>query len=69
MSGFFMAEPANRAVLEFLQQRGYTEIEIAKILDYLARHDQETVTDVVFDSIGRGSTTLDDMIRQALAKE
>lgn len=64
-----MAEPANRAVLEFLQERGYTEAEIAKILEHLAQHDQETVTDAVFDSIGRGSMTLDDIIRQALAKE
>jgi hypothetical protein len=56
------------AVVEWLKQRGYRDDEIAKIMARLADHDDKTVHESVFDSIGRGSMTLDDIIRQALAK-
>jgi hypothetical protein len=59
----------NPAIVDWLRQRGYSEVEIGKILKHLEEHDQQTVSDAVFDSIGRGSMTLDDIIKRALAKE
>jgi hypothetical protein len=64
-----MAEPENRgALLQWLQGRGYSDDEIAKILQHMADYDDKTATDSVFDSIGRGSQTIDDIIRAALGK-
>ena len=64
-----MPEPvANRAIIEFLTNRGYSQVEIDKILAKLSSYDEKTVNDAVFDSIGRGSFTLDEIIRQALAE-
>jgi hypothetical protein len=62
------SEP-NPAVVEFLKGRGYTSAEIDKILAKLAAYDAKTVNDAVFDSIGRGTFTLDEIIRQALEEE
>ncbi len=64
-----MPEPSNPAVVEFLKGRGYTPAEIEKILAKLAAYDAKTVNDAVFDSIGRGTFTLDEIIRQALEEE
>lgn len=62
-----MPEPlSNSAVVEFLQGRGYTPAEIDKILVKLAAYDAKTVSDAIYDSIGRGTFTLDEVIRQAL---
>lgn len=58
-----------RAVTEFLKGRGYSPHEISKILAKLEKYDNQTEHDAVFDSIGRGSFTLDEVIRQALADE
>jgi hypothetical protein len=58
--------PSNPAIVEFLQQRGYTEEEIARILARLADHDDKTVRDALFDSIGKGSLDLDAIIREVL---
>ena len=55
------------AIVEWLQQRGYREEEVAKIMAKLASHDDKTIHEAVFDSIGRGSMSLDDIIREALA--
>jgi hypothetical protein len=55
-----------RAVTEFLKGRGYSPHEISKILAKLEKYDSQTEHDAVFDSIGRGSFTLDEIIRQAL---
>jgi hypothetical protein len=68
-----MSEPqpqsnAKSAIAEWLQQRGYQQDEIAKIMARLADHDDKTVHESVFDSIGRGSMTLDDIIREALGQ-
>jgi hypothetical protein len=64
-----MPDPAgNRAIVEFLTNRGYSPVEIEKILAKLASYDEKTVNDAVFDSIGHGSFTLDEIIRQALAE-
>lgn len=58
--------PANPAIVEWLQQRGYSAEEISRILARLADHDDKTVRDAVFDSIGQGSLNLDAIIREAL---
>ena len=55
------------AIIEWLQQRGYRDEEVAKIMAKLAAHDDKTNHAAVFDSIGRGTMTLDDIIREALA--
>jgi hypothetical protein len=57
------------AVTEFLKGRGYTPHEISKVLARLEKYDSQTEHDAVFDSIGRGSFTLDEIIRQALEDE
>lgn len=56
------------AIVDWLQQRGYRPDEIAKIMAKLAAHDDRTIHDAVFDSIGRGTMSIDDIIREALAK-
>ncbi len=60
------ADHSNAPLVELLTQRGYTEVEIAKILKHLAKRDERTNADSVFDSIGQGSLSFDDIIRQAL---
>jgi hypothetical protein len=59
---------AKAAIVEWLQQRGYQPDEVAKIMAKLADHDDKTIHEAVFDSIGRGTMSLDDIIRDALAK-
>ena len=59
---------AKTAIVDWLKQRGYQEGEIAKIMARLADHDDKTIHEAVFDSIGRGTMSLDDIIREALAK-
>lgn len=64
-----MAQPFNNpAIVEFLKGRGYTPAEIEKIVAKMASYDEKTVSDAVFDSLGRGTFTLDEIIRQALAE-
>jgi hypothetical protein len=58
--------PVNPAITEWLQQKGYSSEEIARIMARLADYDDKTVRDAVFDSIGQGSMTLDAIIREAL---
>jgi len=59
---------AKTAILQWLEQRGYQADEIAKIMARLAAHDDKTIHEAVFDSIGRGTMSIDDIIREALAK-
>jgi hypothetical protein len=59
---------AKAAIREWLQQRGYQPDEVAKIMAKLAAHDDKTIHEAVFDSIGRGTMSLDDIIREALGK-
>ncbi len=62
-----MSESTNdKAIVEFLTNRGYSATEIEKIRAKLASYDEKTVNNAVFDSIGRGTFTLDEIIRQAL---
>jgi hypothetical protein len=56
----------NQALIEFLEQRGYKPEEIEKILLRVAVHDQKMTSDSVFDSLGEGSFSIDDLIREAL---
>jgi len=64
-----MSQPFNNpAIVEFLKGRGYTPAEIEKIVAKMASYDEKTVSDAVFDSLGRGTFTLDEIIRQALAE-
>ncbi|MDX1945205.1 MAG: hypothetical protein SFU86_07350 [Pirellulaceae bacterium] len=64
-----MSEPeAKPAIVQWLQERGYSSEEIARILARMADHDEKTVRDAVFDSIGQGSMNLDQIIREALGK-
>ena len=59
---------ANKAIQQWLEQRGYSPPEIERILAKLAAYDQKTLNDAVFDSIGQGTMTLDAIIAEALAK-
>jgi hypothetical protein len=58
----------NKAIQQWLEQRGYTPPEIERILAKLAAYDQKTLNDAVFDSIGQGTLTLDAIIAEALAQ-
>jgi len=62
-----MAEPnMNKMLTDYLQSRGYTREEIAKILRKLAEKDHKTMSDAVFDSIGTNPQALDQIIRGML---
>lgn len=61
-----MSSEPNQALIEFLEQRGYTPAEVEKILLKLAVRDQTTTSDAVFDSLGEGSFSIDDLIDEAL---
>jgi hypothetical protein len=66
-----MAEPESQSqtpLVQFLTDRGYTEAEIQKILNHMAVYDQRTQSDALFDSIGGGSLSIDDIIREALGE-
>ncbi len=61
-----MAAPDTNAMLrEWLKDKDYSDAEIQIILEKLAKHDRETLSDAVFDSIG-GGTSLEDMIGKLL---
>ena len=62
-----MADGDNNAMIaQWLQDKGYSEAEVQKVLAKLAQHDHETLSDAVFDSIGGSGQSLDDLIREAL---
>jgi hypothetical protein len=56
------------SIAQWLKDKGYTESQVQKILAKLSEHDHQTMSDAVFDSIGGGSQTLDQFIRDALAE-
>ncbi|HRX78162.1 MAG: hypothetical protein H6821_13880 [Planctomycetaceae bacterium] len=64
-----MSDDEDKILAEFLQQRGHTEDEIAKITRRLAEHDAESMRESIFDSIAGGTFNLDDIIKQALDGE
>jgi hypothetical protein len=62
-----MAEANNNAMIsQWLNDKGYSEAEVQKVLAKLEQHDHETLSDAVFDSIGGSGESLDDLIREAL---
>jgi hypothetical protein len=62
-----MPEPDTRAsIADWLRNQGYAEEEIQKILTRLADYDHQTLTDAVYDSIGGGGQTLDQLIQDVL---
>jgi len=62
-----MSDDDDKILEEFLQQRGHTEEEIAKITKRLAEHDAESMRESIFDSIAGGTFNFDDIIKQALS--
>jgi hypothetical protein len=57
----------SQAVLvKWLTDKGYSAAEVQKILTRLAHHDEQTLTDSVFDSIGNSDQSLDDLIGDLL---
>ena len=56
-------------LIQFLTDRGYTEAEIQKITAHMAAYDLRTQSDALFDSIGGGSLSIDEIIRQALGEQ
>jgi hypothetical protein len=50
----------------WLKERGYSEEDRRKIMARLAQHDDETMRDAIFDSIGGDGKTLDEMISDLL---
>jgi hypothetical protein len=64
-----MSGDDDKVLAEFLQQRGHSEEEIAKITKRLAEHDVESMRESIFDSIAGGTFNLDDIIKQALEGE
>lgn len=62
-----MAEnDSNPMIANWLKGKGYSEAEIQKIMTRLAEHDQQTLTDSIFDSIGSNDKTLDQLIGDLL---
>ena len=57
----------NAMIRQWLKDKGYSDGEIKVILEKLAKHDHETVSDAVFDSLG-GGKSLEDMIGELLAE-
>jgi hypothetical protein len=65
-----MAEANTSAMIsQWLKSKGYSEEEVAKILEKLAQHDHQTLSDAVFDSIGGKGKSLDDLIGDLLHDE
>jgi hypothetical protein len=62
---FMATQDTNAMLREWLKDKKYSDAEIQIILDKLAKHDRETLSDAVFDSIG-GGTSLEEMIGKLL---
>jgi hypothetical protein len=53
-------------LVDFLESKGYTEDEVAKILDQVKQYDLQTQHDSVMDSLDGGGFDLDAIIQDAL---
>jgi hypothetical protein len=53
-------------LVKWLSDKGYSATEVQKILARLAEHDQQTLSDSIFDSIGNSEKSLDDLIGDLL---
>jgi hypothetical protein len=56
----------NEEVIQWLEQRGHTPEEIAKIQAKLAAYDQMTVRDALFDAMNSGTFDINSVIKEAL---
>ena len=55
-------------IADFLRARGHTDAEVKKILAHVKQYDIQTQHDSAMDSLADGRFSLDDIIKQALAK-
>lgn len=53
-------------LIKWLADKGYSAADVQKILARLAQHDQQTLTDSIFDSIGSNDKSLDDLLGDLL---
>lgn len=53
-------------LIEWLEKRGHSKEEIARILARVRQYDQRTMHDSVMDSIGSGRMNLDALIKEVL---
>jgi hypothetical protein len=56
----------NEEVVKWLEERGHTPEEIAKIQEKLAAYDQMVVRDALFDLTTSGSFDINAVIKEAL---
>ena len=62
-----MAAPNyNDEVIKWLEERGHTPEEIAKIQARLAAYDEIVVRDALFDATASGSFDINSIIKEAL---
>ena len=55
-------------VVEWLEERGHSQVEIEKILQRIRSYEQETQTDSLMESYGQGGVTLATIIAEALGE-
>lgn len=60
------SEDTNTMLAKWLTEKGYSAADIQKIMARLAQHDQQTLTDSIFDSIGNNNKSLDQLIEEIL---
>ena len=58
----------DKALIDWLQERGHTPEEIKKILAQVEQYQKKMQVDSVMDSIGAGSLNLDTLIKEALGE-
>ena len=56
----------NEEVIKWLEERGHTPEEIAKIQARLAAYDEIVVRDALFDATASGSFDINSIIKEAL---
>jgi hypothetical protein len=64
-----MTKPGhNDEVIKWLEQRGHTSEEIAKIQAKLTAYDDKVVRDALFDATASGSFDINAIIKEALKR-
>lgn len=58
----------NDEVVKWLEQRGHTQEEIAKIQAKLTAYDEKVVRDALFDATASGSFDINSVIKDALKR-
>ncbi len=64
-----MSQKDDQVIKDFLSQRGYSDEDVAKIMDRLVQYENETLRKSVFDSIDAGGFDIDKIIQEALGDE